>query len=236
MQSFYVEGSYDRIWLSFDNSKLKYKSIEKVESYKKENHKNLFKIDSIGHLDGFYIHNSRILTTKNYSNPSIVEIDKGEVTNKALYPFKIYGNQVISFDRKSPSNFVLWASDDNKEKSIFLGEFDFKEFNIKRMIKTKIIYPRDAILQGLAITEDYIYALTGKKNSFPIIYKWNTQGNLLEKITLKYKNPWVEYGYYEPEGINVTSNTIIIGISKRILMEEKIRFSNCLYEIRLKRS
>ncbi len=234
MQSFFIDKSEGVAWLSFDEKDHKKQIISKIKNGKLLESQIYVQSNSIGHLDGFYVKNSHIITTDKFKTPSIVKLYQGKVIQRTSYPFPIFGNQIIAFNELSPSTFALWASNDKKTKSIFIGEFDHKKFKINKLIKTSISYPQNEILQGISIDKDFIIVVTGDKNMTPKLYKWNYAGRLIYNSDIIVNKTWSEYGYFEPEGIVFSSpSKATIGFARKELMDGKIIISNCLYEINL---
>lgn len=233
MQSFYIEKNKKDIWYSYDTLNRNMQIIELIRKNVVLN-KYIFQGEnSIGHLDSFFVDGSVIWATDTYKKPSVVRLINGIIDRRLQYPFKIFGNQVLAINRNAPSDFVLWASDNGKEKNIFLGRFNKKKTEISSLKKTTINFPGNAILQGLAYNGKNIYALTGETNKQINLYRWDiTQGGAEKIYTLVFDLKSKEHGYIEPEGLQLVSfnneEYLYIGFVIKNIINGKKLFSNCL--------
>lgn len=237
MQSFHIDAKDNRIWYSFDTLE-RNKQIIKIVSNNKVIKEMVFSgKDAIGHLDGFFVDEKKIVwATDKYIKPSVILLKNSMIIKRINYPFKVFGNQVLTLNYRDPRDFILWGSDDNKTKSIFLGEFDKDGNFISSLYKTFITLPKNLTFQGFAYDGKYVYVLTGKANSDVKIYKWNVStGDIINVYSVNYDADITEFGYVEPEGLELTRvdgrEYISIGyVSKRVIKGKKI-FANCIVNI-----
>lgn len=233
MQSFFINETDNSFWISFDSKERQHQIIKLVKEKSATYREDYEDINSTGHLDSFYVENFKIISTDKYIKPSIIKMEKGKIISRADYPIKIYGNQIIAFDKEKNRDFVLWASDDNKNKYFFLGQLDHTKFVVSNFKKTSILYPKNEILQGLGLYKKFIYALTGDKNNNPSIYKWNASGKLISKRILSINSSWRAEGYFEPEGLNITGDNLAFGLVTKQSKNGDVSFFNCIKKFKL---
>lgn len=233
MQSFYINKAANKKWYSFDTSNrerqiikiVKNNAVLKVMEYTGEN--------SIGHLDAFYVDDNVVWATDKYTQPSIVKLMDGLVIKRFQYPFHVVSNQVLAVNRYSPNEFILWAGDKPKEKTIFLGRFNTAKTKIAFLTKTSINFPQEITLQGLAYNGIRLYALTGEANKEMRLYIWNMSMRKLERVySLIFDSKAQRYDYLEPEGLQVSKfynkESLYIGYVIRRKVNGGNQFLNCI--------
>ncbi|CNL87927.1 phage baseplate protein [Yersinia frederiksenii] len=234
MQSFYVDFHQKITWLTYDNNKRDHQLIEKYDNKKNIIEKQeYYKKFSIGHLDGIYVESDAIFTTDKWTNPSIIKIKNKNLIGRLQYPIEIIGNQVLAVDRQNTEKFIVWATEkESGNKKIFTGKFDSKKEKILRFKKSKIISPKDEVLQGIALDNNKVYVLTGLSPPNSFLYIWNMEnGILIKRIPLESKiKKYKDIYKYEPEGLNIISDDngekiILIGIA--VITKTKKHF-NCI--------
>lgn len=210
MQTFYIDVHKNTVWLTYDNEKRNHQIIETYDKNKNLLDRQDYSGESsIGHLDGIYIDDDIIYTTDKYTNPSIIKLKNKKIISRLQYPKKVIGNQVLAIDRNKKNNFILWATEDkSKNKIIYVGKFDKENENIKNLYISKIVYPQSVVLQGLVLSNDTAYALTGSPNAPVILYSWNiSSGDLIEKNILNFNlDKFGDNLKYEPEGLNIITD------------------------------
>jgi len=234
MQSFFFDDNENTIWLSFDNKEHDSQLLEEYDNSKKLISQMIFSnTDSIGHLDGLFVKNSVITTTNSYKSPSVILLHKNKIIKKYTYSQKIYGNQIIAMDRNSPLKVIVWASSESRKKVIYMGNLDVEE-NIIHLMPTKINFPQNEVMQGLALDAGSIYALTGSPNNTIKLYNWNGKGFRKKTVTEIDISKVIKGGEYryEAEGINIIKSTgklsLLIGLA---LIDKNDHYKNCIANI-----
>ncbi|MXP52769.1 hypothetical protein FD737_06695 [Pantoea sp. Seng] len=233
MQSFHINDHEKNIWYAFDTKSRDRQIIEVVKDGGLISRHDYINKNSIGHLDGFFVMNDTILTTNKYNNPAIIIIKNGIILKRIPYPITIYGNQILAINRNDISSFLLWASDDKLMKNIFIGRFSPDLNSILSLKKTTISFPQNEVIQGISYNGKFLFALTGVPNKNAKLYKWNVKnGGLTYVKNIIFDPEWLDQGYFEPEGLELTGNseneTLRIGFSTKQLLENKAQFINCI--------